>query len=56
MDRRAFVCATALALLTAPLGAEAQPAARVYRVSFLPVAFSVLGLAAGVLLEGPTKG
>ena len=35
MDRRSFISTVAGALLAAPLGAEAQPAEKVYRVGFL---------------------
>ena len=35
MDRRSFINRVAGALLAAPLGAEAQPAEKVYRVGFL---------------------
>ena len=35
MDRRSFISTVAGALLAAPIGAEAQPAEKVYRVGFL---------------------
>ena len=35
MDRGSFISTVAGALLAAPLGAEAQPAGKVYRVGFL---------------------
>ena len=35
MDRRAFISAVGFGLLTAPLGAEAQRAGRVYRLGML---------------------
>jgi len=35
MDRRSFINRVAGALLAAPLGAEAQPAEKVYRVGYL---------------------
>ncbi len=35
MDRRAFILTAAGGLLAAPLAAEAQPAAKVYRIGFL---------------------
>jgi ABC-type uncharacterized transport system substrate-binding protein len=38
MDRRAFISGATLALLTAPLAAEAQQAGQVYRIGFLGTA------------------
>jgi putative ABC transport system substrate-binding protein len=35
MDRRAFITGIAGSLVAAPLAAEAQPAAKVYRIGFL---------------------
>ena len=35
MDRRSFISTVAGVLLAAPLGAEAQPAEKVYRVGYL---------------------
>jgi hypothetical protein len=34
MDRRTFISSATLGLLAAPLAAEAQPAAKVYRIGF----------------------
>jgi putative ABC transport system substrate-binding protein len=60
MDRRAFVSGVTLALLAAPLAAEAQPAGKVYRLGFLrngpPPETFIEGLRTGLRELGYVEG